>query len=100
MSAFEDGALVTEVTIIDDALYIPFWLPSEPHEGLHLASKENTSVGDGVVERFDPESVPSDKLQPPLDVVQNKCELAAQMEQEVETITLVPGQAKKLRNEK
>jgi hypothetical protein len=74
---------------VDDAVDIPFGLPSESHERLHLAGEQNTSIRDGVVERLDPESVPGSKQQPPFDVVQDESKLAAKIRHEVKAIAYV-----------
>lgn len=88
-NAFENGSLITQVAMIDDALDVPFGLPSESHECLDFAAKENTSIGDGVIQRLDPESVSRSKNELPLDIVEDESKLAAQTEQQVEAIALI-----------
>jgi len=88
MDPFEHRTIIMILSSFQQALYVPFRLPPERHERLHLACKQKSLMSICIVEErieqgFDSKPISSCKKALSNRIIQNECEFATKVVDEV-----------------
>lgn len=74
--SLEHRTIVGEVSIIDNAVDVPFRLPPEGRKRFDFTGEEESASRHRVVQRVDPQAIASSEKKPAIGIIEHKSEFS------------------------